>query len=314
MRLLVSGGAGFIGSHVVQQALAAGFEVAVLDNFSTGKRHNVPEGVRIFECDLRDREATFAAVRDYQPDLVSHQAAQASVSVSVRDPRLDLDINVMGGLNLLDACTATGAKVERFVFASTGGAIYGEVPEGELAREDRGFVPKSPYAISKLAFEQLLGIYREHRGLPVSVLRYANVYGPRQDPHGEAGVIAIFFDSALAGRKLLVFAKKTLGDGGCLRDYVFVSDVARANMLALSGKLQHPVLNVGTGHETSTQALAEQIASLTGGHSTLEHVPLRPGDIERSVLDTTRCREALGEPTGLSEGLAVTARWYRERS
>jgi UDP-glucose 4-epimerase len=276
MRLLVTGGAGFIGSHIVRAALAAGFEVAVLDNFSSGKPENVPEGVRVLPVDLRDRDATFRALEELQPELVSHQAAQASVPVSMKDPRFDAEVNVIGGLNLLDACTAPGSRVRHVVFASTGGAIYGEVPDGERAAEDFRLEPKSPYGIHKLTFERLLGVYREHRGLATTVLRYANVYGPRQDPHGEAGVVAIFFDSALAGKNLTIFAKRTPSD-------------------------------------TTTMQLAERVLSLTAARSTIEHAGVRPGDIERSLLDSTRFEQTLGMPTPLYAGLDETARWYRER-
>jgi UDP-glucose 4-epimerase len=313
MRLLVTGGAGFIGSHIVRAALAAGFEVAVLDNFSSGKPENVPEGVRVLPVDLRDRDATFRALEELQPELVSHQAAQASVPVSMKDPRFDAEVNVIGGLNLLDACTAPGSRVRHVVFASTGGAIYGEVPDGERAAEDFRLEPKSPYGIHKLTFERLLGVYREHRGLATTVLRYANVYGPRQDPHGEAGVVAIFFDSALAGKNLTIFAKRTPSDGGCIRDYVFVGDVARANMQALTGNLPHAVMNVGSGRATTTMQLAERVLSLTAARSTIEHAGVRPGDIERSLLDSTRFEQTLGMPTPLYAGLDETARWYRER-
>jgi UDP-glucose 4-epimerase len=311
MRVLVTGGAGFIGSHVVRDALGAGFEVAVLDNFSIGKQANVPAGVRVFSADLRDRDAVVGAVADFQPELVSHQAAQASVRVSMRDPRFDAEVNVVGGLNLLDACTTGARRVRRFVFASTA-AIYAEVPEAERAAESYPLEPKSPYGVSKLAFERLLHIYGEQRGIETSVLRYANVYGPRQDPRGEAGVIAIFFDRALAQKNLTVFAKRTLGDGGCSRDYVFVGDVARANLCALAGKLPHPIMNVSTGHATSTHELAESVLRLTGSRGGIERAAARAGDIERSLLDSSRFERALGAPTTLEAGLAQTAKWYRE--
>lgn len=313
MRVLVTGGAGFVGSHVVQQALALGFEVAVLDNLSSGKRENLPSGVELFLADLRDREATFDVLRRFRPELVSHQAAQASVPTSVKDPKLDAEINIIGGINLLDACTADSSSVKHLVFASTGGAIYGEVPEGQRAGEDFALEPKSPYGISKLTFEKLLRVYREQRGLASTVLRYANVYGPRQDPHGEAGVVAIFFDSALAGQPLTVFAMRREGDGGCIRDYVYVGDVARANVAALQGKLPHAVLNVGTGSPTTTLQLAQQITALTGSRSPIGQGGVRAGDIERSLLNASRFESALGAPTPLEQGLAETARWYRER-
>jgi UDP-glucose 4-epimerase len=311
MRVLVTGGAGFIGSHVVEHALALGLEVAVLDNFSSGTRQNVPHGVAIFEADLRDREATLRVVRDFAPELVSHQAAQASVPMSMKDPRFDAEVNVIGGINLLDACCGAGSRTRHLVFAST--AIYGEVPEGQRADESFRVDPKSPYAISKLGFERLLGVYREQRGLTTSVLRYANVYGPRQAAHGESGVVAIFFDAARCARKLTVFAKRKRGDGGCVRDYVYVGDVVRANLHALTGKLPHAVTNVGSGLSTTSQQLAERILALTGSRSSIEHGPVRPGDLERSLLDPTRFEQTVGALTPLDVGLRETARWYGAR-
>jgi UDP-glucose 4-epimerase len=309
MRILVSGGAGFIGSHIVEGARAQGHTVAVLDNLSTGKKENVPAGVPLFELDLRSRDQVQRAVAEFKPDVVSHQAAQASVAVSVREPHLDAEINVLGGLNLLDACVAAG--VRKVVFASTGGAIYGEVPEGQLAAEDTRPAPISPYAISKLAFEQLLGVYRTHHGLDSTVLRYANVYGPRQDPHGEAGVIAIFFDTALRCGSLRVNARRTEGDAGCVRDYVYVSDVARANLAALAGKLTQRVTNVGTGEAITTLELARQVASVSGRELCTVFGPPRAGDIERSVLDPARFSSVLGALVPLTDGLRHTFEWYR---
>ena len=309
MRILVSGGAGFIGSHIVEGARAEGHTVAVLDNLSTGKRKNVPQGVTLFEVDLRSRDRVRQIVAEFKPDVVSHQAAQASVAISVRDPHLDAEINVIGGLNLLDACVAAGVK--QVVFASTGGAIYGEVPEGQRAAEDTRPAPISPYAISKLAFEQLLDVYGTHHGLASTVLRYANVYGPRQDPHGEAGVIAIFFDAVIAGRTLRVNARRQEGDAGCVRDYVYVNDVARANLAALTGKLPVRVMNVGTGSAIATLELATQIANAAARPLSTQFGPLRPGDIERSVLDPARFASALGPTVPLSEGLRHTFAWYR---
>jgi UDP-glucose 4-epimerase len=309
MRVLVTGGAGFIGSHIVESALAEGHTVAVLDNLSSGKRSNIPAEVPLFEVDLRDRAAILRALTEFKPELVSHQAAQASVAVSVREPHLDVEINVLGGLNLLDACVAL--KVKKVVFASTGGAIYGEVPEGKRASEDTRPAPISPYAISKLAFEQLLDVYRTHHQLDSAVLRYANVYGPRQDPHGEAGVVAIFFDRTLANQPLRVNALRSEGDSGCVRDYVYVADVARANLAALAGRLPDRVTNVGTGVPITTAELAAQISSICGVPLRTVVGPPRAGDIERSVLDATRFRRTLGETLGLAEGLRHTFEWYR---
>jgi UDP-glucose 4-epimerase len=310
---LVTGGAGFIGSHVVEALLLTGHEVAVLDNLASGRRENVPAAARFYQVDLRDRDATLRVFSDFGPQAVSHQAAQASVAVSVREPVLDADVNLIGGLNLLDACTAANARVERVVFASTGGAIYGEVAEGRRADETTAPAPISPYAIHKLAFEYHLGVYARHRQLRSTILRYANVYGPRQDPHGEAGVVAIFFDSVLAGRALRVNARRTAGDPGCVRDYVFVSDVARANLLALSGQLNEPLINVGTGDATTTLELAQQVVARTGRQVPIEFGPARAGDVERSVLDPTRTCQALGPLVTLADGLSKTYDFYAER-
>jgi UDP-glucose 4-epimerase len=309
MRVLVTGGAGFIGSHVVEGALSEGHEVAVLDDLSSGKRSNLPAAVPLFHVDLRNRSAVRDALTDFKPDLVSHQAAQISVAVSVREPYLDAEINVLGGINLLDACVALNVK--RLVFASTGGAIYGEVADGTLADEGTRPAPISPYAIHKLAFEQLLDVYRTHHGLESVVLRYANVYGPRQDPHGEAGVVAIFFASVLAGKTLRVNGMRADGDSGCLRDYAYVGDVVRANLAALAGRLPQRLMNVCTGVEVSTLDLAREISAVAGAELRTTSAAPRAGDIGRSVLDPTRFVAALGTPLPLNEGLRHTFEWYR---
>lgn len=308
MKLLVTGGAGFIGSHVVERALAAGHEAGVLDNLSTGKRENVPDGVTLFEVDLRNREETNRVLREFSPDVVSHQAAQASVSVSARDPGLDAEINILGGIHLLDACVKS--KVQRVVFASTGGAIYGEVDEPGRAAEGREPRPYSPYAISKLAVENLLEFYRTERGLNYTTLRYANVYGPRQDAFGEAGVVAIFAERVLSGQDIQVNARREPGDAGCIRDYVAVADVARANLSALSGELDARVVNVGTGVGTSTLDLARGILRHTKREVPIRHAERRAGDLERSVLDPTLYERLIGPTTLLDTGLARTLAWY----
>ncbi len=306
--MLVTGGAGFIGSHVVEAALEAGWEVAALDDLSSGQRENLPEGVHLFEVDVRDVPAVEAAFQDFRPSVVSHQAAQASVSVSVREPVFDAEVNVIGGLNVLLAARAQG--VERVVFASTGGAIYGEVPSG-AASEETPPRPYSPYATSKLSFEHYLETFRQQYGLEFVILRYGNVYGPRQNPHGEAGVVAIFADRMLAGQPVQINAMREPGDGGCVRDYVYVSDVARANLAAARGETPR-LLNIGTGVGTSTRELAEQLAAALNVQADLRPAPPRPGDLERSVLDPSRFQEVLGEPLGLEEGLRRTALWARE--
>jgi UDP-glucose 4-epimerase len=313
VRVLVTGGAGFIGSHIIEALLAEGHEVAALDNLSTGRRENVPKSVRLYEVDLRDRDATRRTVQEFRPTAVSHQAAQASVSVSVREPHRDAEINVLGGLSLLDACSEPGSTVERVVFASTGGAIYGEVPEGTRASESTPPQPMSPYAIHKLAFEHLLAVYRTHRGLASTTLRYANVYGPRQDPHGEAGVVAIFFDSVLAGRGVRINARARSGDDGCVRDYVYVSDVARLNILAISGRVSEKVVNVGTGKSITTRELADTVLAITGRNVPIEYGPPRAGDLERSVLDPTLTEQYLGGLVDVASGLKSTHEFYASK-
>jgi UDP-glucose 4-epimerase len=312
VRVLVTGGAGFIGSHVVEALRRAGHEVAVLDNLSRGRRENLPAAVKIYQVDLRDRNATLRALSEFGPSAVSHQAAQASVPVSLREPHLDAEVSVLGGLNLLDACVRSDVK--RVVFASTGGAIYGEVPEGVRAVETRAANPQSPYAIHKLCFEQLLRVFEQQHGLETTTLRYANVYGPRQDPLGEGGVVAIFLASALRGREIRVNARERTGDAGCVRDYVFVGDVARANALAIDGGMREPVLNVGTGVGTTTLELAERTLALTQRRVAIEHAPPRAGDLRRSVLDPALAEHRLGPLTSLDQGLAETAAWFRSRS
>jgi UDP-glucose 4-epimerase len=303
VRVLVTGGAGFVGSHVADALLAAGHEVAVLDNLSTGKRGNVPALARTYEVDLEHADATLAALLDFRPEVVSHHAAQASVSVSMRDPAGDARVNVLGGLHLLQACVDPRVAVSRVVFAGTGGGVYGEVPEGTLAAEDASTWPKSPYAIHKLAFEQLLAVYARERGFAQQTLRYANVYGKRQDPEGEAGVLAIFVAAARAGRPLFVNARRSVGDEGCVRDYVHVRDVARANVLAVEGAIAETCLNLGTSVGTTTLALARAVMRAVGRELPIEHLPPRPGDVERSVLDAARARRYLGTFTELDSGL-----------
>jgi UDP-glucose 4-epimerase len=290
-----------------------GYEVAVLDNLSTGRRENIAPSARLFEVDLRDRDSTRQVIEEFRPDVVCHQAAQASVAVSMRDPKLDAEINLIGGLNLLDACTQSKVRVTRVVFASTGGAIYGEVANGQRASETAPALPISPYAVHKLAFEQLLAVYRSERGLDNVVLRYANVYGPRQDPHGEAGVVAIFLNAILAGQGVCVNARDKPGDAGCVRDYVYVSDVAAANLLAVRGALQSGVMNVGTGIETTTLELLQRILELAKVEVPISFAPRRAGDIQRSVLDPTRCAQALGSLVGISDGLQKTYAWHRSQ-
>ncbi|GAA6755923.1 NAD-dependent epimerase/dehydratase family protein [Thermus thalpophilus] len=310
MRVLVTGGAGFIGSHIVEHLIQEGLEVAVLDNLAGGKRENVPKGIYFYKVDLRDKEGLERVFREFRPTHVSHQAAQASVKVSVENPVLDFEVNLLGGLNLLEACRKWG--VEKLVFASTGGAIYGEVPEGEAAEETWPPRPKSPYAASKAAFEHYLSAYGQNYGLKWVALRYGNVYGPRQDPHGEAGVVAIFAKRVLKGEPVTLYARKTPGDEGCVRDYIYVEDVVRAHNLAL--RSLEGVYNVGTGEGHTTREVLEAVAEAAGKAPEVNPAPPRPGDLERSVLSPVKLMAHGWRPqVGFKEGIRRTVEHFRER-
>ncbi len=312
MRLLITGGAGFIGSHIAERALAKGWTVAVLDNLCAGRRENIPPGAQFYEVDIRNKAAVDAAFTEFRPTLVSHQAAQASVAVSVREPQKDAETNILGSINILQACVAV--NVRRLVFASTGGAIYGEVADGTRAGLDTTPVPISPYACSKFATEKYIECFRQEHGLHSTILRYANVYGPRQDPHGEAGVVAIFCNRMLAGESIRINARRAAGDPGCVRDYVYIDDVAGANLAACEGRIPDPILNVGTGVETTTRQLAHRLQAVLGSHVEMHPAGRRPGDIERSLLNADRLVELLGPVVCVNDGLEQTARWFRERA
>lgn len=312
MRALVTGGAGFIGSHLVDALHERGAAVAVLDNLATGRRENVSPPVEFFEVDLHDGDTVRDAVRRFRPTHVFHQAAQASVKVSVDDPVQDAAVNIVGGLHLLEAARETG--VERFVFASTGGALYGEVTDGQAATEEWPLLPKSPYGASKAAFERYLDVYRQNFGLRYTVLRYANVYGPRQDPYGEAGVVAIFISRLLQDEPVTLFARQEPGDDGCVRDYVFVGDVVAANLLAVEAGLDG-FYNVGTGVGTTTRQLLSTIEATVGAASVVSPAPPRPGDLERSVVAPARLQEVGWRPgVSLADGIRKTVEWFRAQA
>ena len=312
MRLLITGGAGFIGSHIADAALEQGWQVAVVDNLSSGRADNIPDGAEFFELDIVDEAALAGAFTKFKPTHVSHQAAQASVAVSVREPQKDAIVNILGSLNVLTAANTNGVK--KVVFASTGGAIYGEVPEGTKAAIDTVPIPISPYACSKFSVEKYLECFRLEHGLGYTVLRYANVYGPRQDPHGEAGVVAIFCNRIMAGEGILVNAMRERGDAGCIRDYVYIGDVVAANIAALEDRIPDPVINVGTGSETTTTQLAELLQQHLGNSVDVSPNDKRAGDIERSVLNADRLEQLLGPAASVDMGLAETASWFRQRA
>jgi UDP-glucose 4-epimerase len=301
-RVLVTGGAGFVGSHVAEAFLSRGDHVLVVDDLSAGRRENVPHGAAFVESDIARRGALEAALAG-GVDIVCHLAAQSSVTVSVGDPVLDCTSNVLGTLNVCEAARAHGAPV---VFASTGGALYGnDAPRP--TPEDAATEPLSPYGASKLGGEAYVATWARLYGTPNVVLRLGNVYGPRQNPHGEAGVVAIFSERLLAGE-----VPELRGGGTPTRDYVHVGDIARA-FTAAADAGRAGTFNVGTGRETSTAQLLELLQRAAGTAIEPKHVPLKAGELEASALDSRRIEAELGwRPSlELAEGLAQTVQWYR---
>ncbi|NMB75101.1 MAG: SDR family oxidoreductase [Myxococcales bacterium] len=305
MKILVTGGAGFIGSHVAERMLSLGHRVLIVDDLSSGKQENLPPGAQFFRCDIRSDECA-RLIRDERPEAVFHLAAQMDVRKSVADPMLDADINVRGFIRVLQAAADSGCRV--VVFSSTGGAIYGE-QERFPAGEDHPCRPVSPYGTSKYCGEQYLRYFGEMAGMRTVALRYANVYGPRQDPHGEAGVVAIFARALLQGGTPRIY-----GDGRQTRDFVFVGDVVAANQAALEREVRG-VFNIGTGVETDVMTVFRTMAELAGFSREPEFLPERPGEQRRSVIDPGRAREGLGwrPAVGIREGLRTTLDYFRTK-
>ena len=322
MKIIVTGGAGFIGSHIVDACKQSGHNVEVIDDLSSGSSGNVPEDIPLHKVDIRNTQIIADIFQKFQPDAVCHQAAQLSVSRSVRDPLLDADINCLGLLSVLNAAINTSCR--RMVFASSGGVLYGDVTTP--APETTPANPISPYGITKWVGERYLNFYAREHGLSSVALRYSNVYGPRQDPHGEAGVVAIFCNQFLDGHPALIN-----GDGKYIRDYVYGPDVAAANLSAILldeqhfGKRKTLSINIGTGIGTDVNTLEENLRTQTeqlyaraGKEQTLpepEYGPERVGDLRSNLLDASLAENILGwEPTfSCNEGLEATARWFFEK-
>jgi UDP-glucose 4-epimerase len=301
--VLVTGGAGFIGSHLADAFLARGKRVTILDDLSTGLSSRVPKGARFVEGDLR-RADLEAIIRAEKVDTILHHAAQIDVRKSVEDPVFDAEVNVLGTIRLAQAALAEGAA--QIVFASSGGAIYGD-PEGFAADESHATNPVSPYGVAKLAGEKYLFGLTHGSPLVVTALRYANVYGPRQDGRGEAGVVGIWMKALLAGGTCVIN-----GDGLQSRDFVFVEDIVRAN-LAATERRAGGVVNIGTGIETSVNRLYELVAAACATSVPARRGPAKAGEQKRSVLDVAKSRTALSltAPVDLADGLRRTADWFR---
>ncbi|MBI5904616.1 MAG: NAD-dependent epimerase/dehydratase family protein [Deltaproteobacteria bacterium] len=305
MRVLVTGGAGFIGSHVSQAYVDAGHEVLVVDNLSSGKKENVPEGARFVFADVGS-DTALEAVRTFRPEVVNHHAAQISVRKSVENPVFDARENILGTLNLLEASRKNG--VRKVIFSSSGGAGYGE-QEYFPADEKHPLRPVSPYGAAKVAVELYLHFYRVQYGLEYTALRYSNVYGPRQDPHGEAGVVAIFCTRLLRKQTAVIN-----GDGEQTRDYVYVGDVVRANVEALS-RGEGLGINIGTGFETDVNTLFRRLRDLSGSRQEEIHGPAMAGEQRRSVIENRMAFDELGwyPNVSLDDGLALTLAYFREK-
>lgn len=314
MKILVTGGAGFIGSHVVDSYITEGYEVIVIDNLCTGKRQSLNSSARFYLLDIRS-ELLKKVFEIEKPEIVNHHAAQISVPASVENPLFDADVNILGLINLLTCSVKYGTR--KIIFSSSGGAIYGEAENIPTPEEYQPF-PSSPYAISKFASEHYLNSYRNNFGLDFTVLRYGNIYGPRQIPHGEAGVVAIFMEKLLKGEVPTVYHF----DGepnGMMRDYCYVEDVARANILAIE-RGSGETFNIGTGNGVTTADLYRNILTLMRGFGYAKEpiydephkAPARPGDIRRSCLETRRAKTHFGwtPEYDLKAGLTKTLNWF----
>jgi UDP-glucose 4-epimerase len=303
LKILVTGGAGFIASHVADAYVNAGHSVFVVDDLSMGRRENINPEAQFIQMDIRSEKIRDIFRRE-QFDVVNHHAAQMDVRKSVEDPTFDASVNILGTINLLECAREIGMK--KFIFASTGGAIYGE-QDYYPADEEHPQRPLSPYGISKLAIEKYLYYYQQVYELPYVILRYANVYGPRQNPQGEAGVVAIFTSRMLAGQQPIIN-----GDGKQTRDYVFIDDIVKANVLALD-HMRSDIFNIGTSVESDVNKLFNTLKRLTGSGCEEKHGPAKKGEQLRSVLQWTKAKTALGwiPSIPLNEGLKQTVDFFR---
>ena len=303
-KILVTGGAGFIASHLTDKLIEKGHNVVVIDNLSTGKKENLNPKAKFYEADICNSEIA-QIFQEEKPEIVFHFAAQIDVRKSVKDPIQDAEVNILGSLNLLQNCQKAGVK--KFIFASSGGAIYGDtdvIPTPETHTEN----PESPYGICKLTIEKYLHFYKETFGLNYTALRFANIYGPRQNSKGEAGVIAVFCDKMLKNQEVVIN-----GDGEQTRDFVFVDDVINAALLSMEQE-KSDMYNIGAGEETNINDIFRKIKELTGSNCEEAHAPTKAGEQKRSCLDNSRAKQGLNWESkyNLERGLEKTIKWFKE--
>ncbi len=307
MRILVTGGAGFIGSHIVDALVDRGHRVTVLDDLSSGQEENLNRRAKFIKGDVTSQKKLESVFKRVEPEAIFHLAAQINVRASVENPTIDAECNILGSLRLIEMAAKAGVK--KFIFSSTGGAMFGDEAHYP-AHEDESATPLSPYGLAKLTIEKYLDFYHRERGLPYIALRYGNVYGPRQNPHGEAGVIAIFTSLMLDGKAPIIN-----GDGAQTRDYVYVGDVVKANIAALESEIEEGVFHIGTGKETDVNEIFRLVNWQFGKVFEATYGSAKSGEVKRSALDTRKAEALLNwkPEVDISEGITATVTWFKAR-
>lgn len=307
MRILVTGGAGFIGSHIVDALVDRGHRVTVLDNLSSGQEENLNRRAKFIKGDVTSQKKLESVFKRVEPEAIFHLAAQINVRASVEHPTIDAECNILGSLRLIDMAAKAGVK--KFIFSSTGGAMFGDDTQYP-ANEDEPATPLSPYGLAKLTIEKYLDFYHRERGLPYISLRYGNVYGPRQNPHGEAGVIAVFTSLMLDGKAPVIN-----GDGTQTRDYVYVGDVVKANVAALESEISEGIFHIGTNKETDVNEIFRLVNWQFGKAFEATHGPAKSGEVKRSALDASKAEALLAwkPEVDISEGITATVTWFKAR-